>query len=88
MAKAFGLANDIDPSLFKCKNLETLYADMEKEIGTGSVRRFVALYKGLPYKSSEETYLPDRAVEILKDKSQLSKEHIEYIDSHSVNIIN
>lgn len=43
MAKAFGLANDLDPSLFKCKDLETLYTDMEKEIGTGSVRMFVAL---------------------------------------------
>lgn len=52
LGKAFGLK---DPALFasfKCNELETMYASLSeegKEVGTASVRYFVALYKGLPY---------------------------------------
>jgi len=87
LADAFDLPEDVEPSAFKSKELETIYAGLEFEVGTGSVRMFVALYKGLPYEPSEETYLLENAVQILKEKADLTKEQIEYLDSHTVNII-
>jgi len=87
LADAFDLPEDIEPSAFKSKELETIYADQEFEVGTGSVRMFVALYKGLPYELSEETYLLENAVQMLKEKADLTKEQIEYLNSHTVNII-
>ena len=65
LAQAFGVSSD-DPSAFGVKDLETIYADQEYEIGTASVRFFVALYTGLPYEVVGDIYLPKRAVEMLK----------------------
>lgn len=84
MAKAFGAPPEIDPSAFKAKDLETLYADQEFEIGTASIRLFVALYTGLPYDLAEEVYLPKRAVEMLKSQATLTDEQITYLDSHAI----
>lgn len=86
MAAAFGLPSDVDPSTFKNKDLEVIYADTELEIGTGSVRMFVALYKGLPYEYVEEPYLLEDAVLILKDKAELTQEQVEYLELHTVTI--
>ena len=49
MAAAFDLPKETDAAAFKSKDLETIYADQELEVGTGSVRLFVSFYKGLPY---------------------------------------
>lgn len=84
MAGAFGLPSDSDPYSFKNKDLETIYADQELEIGTGSVRMFVALYTGLPYEYVEEPYLLEDAVRILKDKAELTQEQVEYLELHTV----
>jgi len=86
MASAFDLPKEIEASTFKNKELETIYADQELEVGTGSVRLFVALYKGLPYEITEETYLLLNAIEILKEKANLSQEQIAYLDSHIATI--
>lgn len=86
MAFAFDLPEDVEPSTFKNKDLEVIYADQELEVGTGSVRMFVALYKGLPYESTEETYFLSNAVQILKEKAALTQEQIAYLDSHTVTI--
>ena len=67
---------------FKNKDLETKYANSGKEIGTDSVRLFVALYKGLPYDLTKDVYLPESAVKILKEKGNLTKEQIDYIENH------
>ncbi|MHB1314651.1 MAG: hypothetical protein ACYCX2_04105 [Christensenellales bacterium] len=69
---------------FQCKGLESKFADAPNEIGTGSVRLFVALYANLPYEPTEDTYLPDTAAEVLKAKSNLSPENFAYIESHTV----
>jgi len=87
LSNAFDLPEDIEPSAFKCKELETIYAGQEFEVGTGSVRMFVALYKGLPYEATEETYFLENAVQILKEKADLTEEQIEYLNSHTVDII-
>ena len=83
LAQAFGISSD-DPSTFGVKDLETLYADQEFEIGTASVRLFVALYTGLPYEIIGDLYLPKRAVEMLKSHTSLTAEQIAYLDTHSV----
>lgn len=87
LGKAFGVKDPDQYSLFQCKELETLYAGLAaegKEVGTGSVRYFVALYKGLPAEAEENTCLPETAVEILKARANLTKEQTEYIEQHSV----
>jgi len=86
MAAAFDLPKEIDAAAFKNKELETIYADQELEVGTGSVRLFVSFYKGLPYELTEETYLLSNAVEILKEKANLTQEQIDYLDSHIATI--
>ncbi|MBC8505857.1 MAG: hypothetical protein H8D34_13420 [Chloroflexi bacterium] len=57
LVRAFRIPGDVDISEFKNKDLETLYANLDGdiEIGTASMRLFVAYYKGLPYSPSEDT---------------------------------
>lgn len=89
LAKAFGVEEFKDIDNFQLKNLETIFAQLKdsgKEIGTGSVRMFVALYKGLPYEIVGDDYLPEPAVEILKDNAELSNEQINYLNNHSISI--
>ncbi|MCM1990819.1 hypothetical protein [Oceanirhabdus seepicola] len=90
LAKAFGLNNIGEASLIKVKDLEDLYGGLEgdKEIGTASVRYFVALYKNLPYEMVEEIYLPKSAVEMLKTEKKISQEQKEYLNEHTVDISN
>lgn len=56
------------------------------EIGTNSVRLFVALYKSLPFELSDTTYLPASAVVMLKEKAKLTQEQITFLDAHSVTL--
>lgn len=87
LGTAFGIKDPSRYSSFQCKELETMYASFAaegKEIGTGSVRYFVALYKGLPIIVEKDTYLPKSAVEVLKSKAKLTAEQINYIEKYSV----
>ncbi|NLI92027.1 MAG: hypothetical protein GX434_07390 [Peptococcaceae bacterium] len=87
LGKAFGVKDSNQYAAFQCKQLETIYAPLAaqgKEVGTGSVRLFVALYKGLPIALDDGTYLPKSAVEILLGKGSLSPEQIDFIQKHSV----
>lgn len=89
LAKAFGVQDPNKFASFQCKELETLYtplADEGKEVGTGSVRYFVALYKGLPIEVEEGTYLLKPAVEILKSKAKLTQDQITSIEKYSVSM--
>lgn len=89
MAIAFGLDPASNISEFKCKDLETKYLGAFEdgiEIGTGSVRYFVALYRGLPYELEEDTYLLKPAVDLLKAKASLTAEQITYLDSHTIDL--
>lgn len=88
LAKAFGV-NVTDPESYPVKDLGLLYADLEAQgitIETASVRHFVALYKGLPYTATEETYFPISAVEILKEKGNISPEQLDYLEKHTVEV--
>ena len=85
LAQAFGVSTD-DPSTFGVKELETIYAEQEFEIGTASVRLFIALYTGLPHEIVDDLYLPKRAVEMLKSHATLTSDQITYLDAHAVTL--
>lgn len=83
LGTAFGVTDNV--AAFQCKELESVYSDTAAagyEIGTDSVRVFVAMYLDLPYQP-EDTYLPASAVEVLKNKAELSTEQLAYLESHT-----
>lgn len=73
IAEAFNIDSE-NPEEIKAKDLEAIYTGLEedKEIGTGSVKFFISLYTGLPY--AEMEYLPDTAVEVLKEEGKWSNQ--------------
>lgn len=84
LAQAFGVTAD-DPSVFAVKELEAIYLDSGFEIGTASVRLFVAFHAGLPFDTiDQEIYLPQAATEILLAKGKLSPEQIAYLEQFTV----
>ncbi|HEU0292136.1 MAG TPA: hypothetical protein VFR47_05340 [Anaerolineales bacterium] len=84
LAQAFGVAAD-DPSAFAVKELEAMYLDSGFEIGTASVRLFVAFYAGLPFNTTEqEIYLPQAATDILLANGNLTPEQIAYLQQFTV----
>ncbi len=79
LADAFGIKNTTtDIYSFQLKSLEEIYADLDDdlEIGTGSVRYFVALYTGLPY-TDEGDSIPLRAIEILFEEGKIDSNQRE-----------
>jgi hypothetical protein len=87
LAKAFGVAHLEDPASFKCKQLEETYAGLEeREIGTDSVRLFVALYKGLPHTPEDSTALPNPAVFQLKHLGTLTEEQLTLLEQIKVDV--
>lgn len=89
MAEGFMLPKSVDPHYFYNRDMEGLFGAVlteDQEIGNASVQYFVALYTGLPYQLSEEIYLPQPAVDILKAQAQLTDEQIAYLDAHTVQI--
>ncbi len=73
LADAFGINNmTIDIYSFQLKSLEEIYIGLsdDQEIGTGSVKYFVALYTGLPY-TDESDNIPLRALEILFEEGKI-----------------
>jgi hypothetical protein len=86
LAAAFGIKGQ-DNTTFQVKEIETIYAVQAaqgKEVGTDSVRIFVALYKGLPITLTDTSYMPKPAIEILKAKTTLTAEQLTYLDKHTV----
>jgi hypothetical protein len=86
LAQAFGISSENDAAAFQVKELESIYADQGYEIGTASVRLFVALYTGLPYEIVGDLYLPKRAVGMLKSHTNLTSDQIAYLDAHALAI--
>ena len=81
MLSAFGLegsdADTITPGI-----LTELYPD--QEIGTGSVRLFVALYLGEEYDLTGDANLLESGVQMLVDLGTLTIEQEEYLELHTV----
>jgi hypothetical protein len=84
--QAFGIPLETEGTEIQIKELETLYVDSSVEIGTDSVRIFVALYKNLPI-DFDESYLPKQAVElILQTNTNLTQEQKDYLASHTLEV--
>ena len=83
---AFRLPAETNPALFQTKELESISTGLPVEIGTASVRMFVAFYKGLPYdlSAAEETYLYPEAAEILKTQNKMTAEQAAFLVTHIV----
>ena len=89
LAAAFGMEEPANPAGIQVKEVEAVYssaAAQDQEVGTNSVRVFVAMYKGLPIELTDTTYLPRPAVEMLKQKASLSPEQLRFLDQHTVDL--
>ncbi len=84
LAQAFKVESS-DPATFAVKSLEEIYADSEFEIGTASVRLFVAFYNGLPFDLSTDIYLPEEAAGLLKERT-LTLDQLMYLEAHTVSV--
>lgn len=86
LAQAFDVST-ADPAAFAVKDLETIYIDSGFEIGTNSVRMFVAFYTGLPFDLTvEETVMPQTATDILLAKGNLTPAQVSYLEMHTINV--
>jgi hypothetical protein len=84
LAQAFGIPEG-DPAVFAVKDLEAIYLNSGFEIGTASVRLFVAYYTGLPFDTTgQEITMPKSAADILLAKDNLSFEQIAYLEKYTV----
>ncbi|WP_304943210.1 hypothetical protein [Vallitalea guaymasensis] len=81
LAEAFNIITD-KPRDFQVKSLEDMYSDLEVEVGTDSVRRFTALYTGLPYDSDE--ILPQQAITILYSNNKISDSEMESLLENTI----
>jgi hypothetical protein len=81
MMYAFGV-EDMDASTVTPSNLTELYPDAE--IGTGSVRLFVALYLGEEYDLTGDANLLDSGVQMLLERGTLTVEQEKYLELHTV----
>ncbi len=90
LKEAFMLPEGTDALAFQNKNLEAMYEQLKdngKEIGNGSVKLFVALYKNLPIELDDDTYLPEPATQIIKDNNPLlTNEQFSFLDTHTISI--
>ncbi|MBK9928071.1 MAG: hypothetical protein IPP66_22605 [Anaerolineales bacterium] len=86
LAQAFQVTTDT-PASFPVKDLESLYLESGYEIGTNSVRLFVAYYLGLPFDTTgQEIYLPQPAANILQKHTTLTPEQSTYIQTYTVDV--
>lgn len=86
MVRAFGLVDVADPELFQLKQFEELEltTDGGLELGTDSMRLFVARYLGLPYDAEETTGLPETAVMVLLEREGLDAAVAQDIQTRSM----
>ncbi len=80
---AFEVPEGVDLAGFQVKSLETQYANQDVEIGTASLRLFVALYTNLPYDLSLGDYLPAAAAQVLREQAALTPERLAYLETHT-----
>jgi hypothetical protein len=85
LAEAFAVEDTENPAAFLCKSLEDMYGATEDgEVGTDSVRWFVALYTGLPYTPDEDTLLPSTSIAVLRE--QLSETELDTVRSKTITL--
>jgi hypothetical protein len=88
LAKAFAVDTTVKAAgAYLAKDLEVLYtnvADGAGEVGTDSIRWFVSLYLGMPYTPEESTYLPNPALQALRDAGKVTDEVFQQLKLRSV----
>jgi len=85
LAKAFAVEDTENPAAFLCKSLEELYGATESgEVGTDSVRWFVALYAGLPYSPEQDTLLLSPSISVLRER--LNEAQLETVRAKTVTV--
>ncbi len=78
LAEAFQVTEN--PEAFQLKLLEEMYPSSgEVEMGTSSVRFFVARYTGLPYEATGEEALFPQAIQMLRQTDKISLEEAQLI---------
>jgi hypothetical protein len=86
LAQAFQVTTEY-PSSFAVKDLESLYLASTVEIGTSSVRLFVAYYMNLPFDTTgQDIFLPRPAAELLLETERLTDPQLAYIQTHTVDV--
>jgi hypothetical protein len=81
LASAFQLSESQAAS-FKAKDLESIdFATPEKDIGTGSIRTFVAFYIGMSPDQITVSDLPASAVMVLLENGKVSESTREYLNN-------
>ncbi|MBF4695335.1 hypothetical protein ISU02_19755 [Fusibacter sp. Q10-2] len=85
LKEAFLIPSEVEADKIQNKDLEGMYVFEDgTEIGNGSVKLFVALYKGLPYALSDD-YVFDKAVPLIRsNQPELSPEIEAYLVDHTV----
>ncbi len=82
LTQAFKLSGD-NLQDARLNSLEQAYADYEQEVGTESVKLFVAFYNGIPIDLTDDIYLPESAIAYLLEH-KLTGEQMAYLQTHSV----
>lgn len=83
LATSFHLT-DAEAGAFQIKTLKDRFADADQEVGTASVRMFVAYYLSLPYTPTEETWLTQSAVDILEGHGGLTEAETAYLAAYTL----
>lgn len=88
LVQAFGFEEYENPAEMRVKTFEDIYGVIDgKEIGTDSMRFFVALYLSRPYTPEVDTGLPRRAIEFLVGEEKITEEEAaEYRKKYAVDI--
>ena len=87
LADAFGFKDASAPEILKAKDVEGTYGAVEGgELGTDSIRMFVAYYSGLPFTGEETTLLPKAAVSILRSKGKVTEEQLAFLEGISIDL--
>lgn len=81
LMSAFGVSGE-DAGTVTPGSLTEIYPDAE--IGTGSVRLFVALYLGEEYDLTGDANLLESGVQMLLERGTLTIEQEQYLDLHTV----
>jgi hypothetical protein len=86
LAQAFQVTTD-PSATFAVKELENIYLNSGYEVGTNSIRLFVAYYLGLPFDTTgQEIYLPKPAANILINHATLTPEQLTYVQTYTVDV--
>lgn len=87
LKEAFQVPEDRNIETFKSKDIEGLYESTGSEIGNGSLKVFVALYKNLPIYLGDDM-LPETAVALIKENNvSLTPEAIAYLETHTLGVL-